>query len=188
MTFREKLFQEKPDCVGVHYVGGCIGCPAMHGYETWGESRENCDGERVADEKRCRACWDREMKEERKKDMKKKDMKKKDLKSEMVAETRNGVRWLVLEKTGRGGTKRMILASRHEMLEIEDYSDDLTYKWVPDYDIMKLFFPAGGPIQRMLESSENLIWSRKETKEITAEEAFRVLREHYGEPVSIAEE
>ena len=183
MTFREKLFQEKPDCVGVDYVGGCNGCPAMYGYETWGESRENCDGEEVADEKRCRACWDREMKEERKR-----DMKKENLEYGMVAETRNGVRWLVLEKTERGGTKRMILASRHEMLEIEDYSDDLTYECVPDYDIMKLFFPKEGPIQKILESRENLIWTRKETKEITAEEAFRVLREHYGEPVSIAEE
>ena len=184
MTFREKLFQEKPDCVGVDYVGGCKGCPAMYGYETWGESRENCDGEGVADEKRCcRACWDREMKEERKK-----DMKKKDLKSGMVAETRNGVRWMILKKTRRDGTKKMILASNYEMQKIEDYNDDLTYESVPDYDIMKLFFPVEGPIQKMLESSENQIWSRKETKEITAEEAFRVLREHYGERVSIAEE
>lgn len=183
MTFREKLFQEKPDCVGADYVGGCDGCPAMYGYETREESRENCDGEMVADEKRCTACWDREMKAE-----KKKDMKKKDLKSGMVAETRNGVRWIVLKKTRRDGTKRMILTSRHEMLEIKDYNYDLTYECVPDYDIMKLFFPAEGPIQQTLESNKNLIWSRKETKEITAEEAFRVLREHYGEPVSIAEE
>ena len=185
MTFREKLFQEKPDYVGEDYVGGCRWCPATHGYETWEESRKNCGEieEEEELEKKCRACWDREMKEERKK-----DMKKKDLKSGMVAETRNGVRWMILKKTRRDGTKKMILASNYEMQKIEDYNDDLTYESVPDYDIMKLFFPVEGPIQKMLESSENQIWSRKETKEITAEEAFRVLREHYGEPVSIAEE
>lgn len=55
MTFREKLFQEKPDCVGADYVGGCDGCPAMYGYETWDESKEQCYGEAVADEKKCRA-------------------------------------------------------------------------------------------------------------------------------------
>lgn len=80
---------------------GCDGCPAMYGYETWDESKEQCYGEAVADEKKCRACWDREMKEERKK-----DMKKKDLKSGMVAETRNGVRWMILKKTRRDGTKK----------------------------------------------------------------------------------
>lgn len=112
-------------------------------------------------------------------------MKKKDIVSGMVAETRNGVRWMVLKKDRRSG---MILASMLKMLDMDSYCDDLTYGNIPDYDIMKLFFPAEGPIQKMLESNENKLWERKETKEITAEEAFRVLREHYGEPVSIAEE
>lgn len=182
MTFREKLFQEKPENVEEGYVGGCYGCPTTYGYETWEEGCENCNAI-MGSGKGCRACWDREMKEGRKK-----DMKKKDLKSGMVAETRNGVRWMILKKTRRDGTKMMVLASNYEMQKIEDYNDDLTYECVPDYDIMKLFFPAEGPIQKMLESNENQIWSRKETKEITAEEAFRVLREHYGERVSIAEE
>lgn len=177
MTFREKLKQDYPEKTDSWEPGRCEGCPWDYGYETEEESRKVCG------EMECTACWDREMKEERKK-----DMKKKDLKSGMVAETRNGVRWMILKKTRRDGTKRMILASNYEMQKIEDYNYDLTYECVPDYDIMKLFFPAEGPIQKMLESNENKLWERKETKEITAEEAFRVLREHYGEPVSIAEE
>lgn len=183
MTFREKLKQDYPEKADSREPGGCEGCPVCYGHETWEEEERYCAGAVKNQKEKCRACWDREMKEERKK-----DMKKKDLKSGMVAETRNGARWLVMKKTRRDGTKRMILASNYEAQKIEDYNDDLTYEWVPDYDIMKLFFPAEGPIQKMLKSSENLIWTRKETKEITAEEAFRVLREHYGEPVSIAEE
>lgn len=50
MTFREKLTQDYPDCVGKNYDGGCKGCPRDYGYEPF---NTQCDAN-------CEICWDRE--------------------------------------------------------------------------------------------------------------------------------
>lgn len=53
MTFREKLKKEHPDCTGVCWWGGCMGCPKDYGYE---DSRPSeCDVDRAS----CIRCWSR---------------------------------------------------------------------------------------------------------------------------------
>lgn len=54
MTFREKLKQEHPEKVDVKYCGGCKYCPETYGYEP----DRYCG---MADEEKCRVCWDREI-------------------------------------------------------------------------------------------------------------------------------
>lgn len=63
MTFREKLKQEHPECVGVAFPGGCSGCPSKYGYE--GSKKEGlCGGDNYkTDSATCRKCWNREMPE-----------------------------------------------------------------------------------------------------------------------------
>ena len=58
MTFREKLMQEHPECVGTKYRGGCRGCPEEYGYEN---GTPKICGTRILP---CRDCWDREMPED----------------------------------------------------------------------------------------------------------------------------
>ena len=60
MTFREKLAQEQPHCIGGIYIGGCHGCPHEYGYEQADSDNMPCKGA-GHHEAECRACWDREM-------------------------------------------------------------------------------------------------------------------------------
>lgn len=53
MTYREKLAQEHPECVGNQHGGGCKDCPTDYGYE------EGIHCNTVGDD--CTACWDREI-------------------------------------------------------------------------------------------------------------------------------
>lgn len=59
MTFKEKLAQERPDCIDDEHAGGCMYCPSDYGYE--GPDEGLCKGNWVGGEGVCRACWDREM-------------------------------------------------------------------------------------------------------------------------------
>lgn len=43
MTFKEKLMQEHPECVGNHFIGGCEKCPADYGYITKKEQDNYCN-------------------------------------------------------------------------------------------------------------------------------------------------
>lgn len=52
MTFKEKLQQEYPECVGDEFYFGCEGCPSNYGYEP----EQLCD-------LNCRECWNREIPE-----------------------------------------------------------------------------------------------------------------------------
>lgn len=55
MTYREKLAQEHPECVGNQHRGGCKDCPTDYGYE------EGIHCHTVGDD--CTACWDGEIPE-----------------------------------------------------------------------------------------------------------------------------
>lgn len=55
MTFREKLAQEHPDCIGEEYGGGCKGCPRDYGYP----DLRTCVNS-YSDEE-CAECWNAEI-------------------------------------------------------------------------------------------------------------------------------
>ena len=55
MKLRDKLFEERPDCVRECFLGGCEGCPNHYGYE----EHVPC-GDVPSNEEMCRACWDRD--------------------------------------------------------------------------------------------------------------------------------
>lgn len=68
MTFREKLAKEHPDCIDVKFQGGCRDCPSTYGYDTPNNQRIACKDARFhVGEYRCRACWNREIPEEKRK-------------------------------------------------------------------------------------------------------------------------
>lgn len=52
MTFREKLAQEHPECIGKRFEGGCKYCPHDYGYE--GKGHLPC-----GEVKNCTECWNR---------------------------------------------------------------------------------------------------------------------------------
>lgn len=55
MTFRERLEQEHPECIGEWFDGGCRKCPDSYGYERHADCDE-VDGN-------CEDCWNRELPE-----------------------------------------------------------------------------------------------------------------------------
>lgn len=59
MTYKEKLMQERPECVSASYGGGCFGCPDRYGYEAYSDCYEN----EADDCMTCTECWSREMSE-----------------------------------------------------------------------------------------------------------------------------
>lgn len=112
-------------------------------------------------------------------------MKKSDLKSGMVVEVRNGDRYLLIEDSGE-----IFLLGYDGFNYMHSYEEDLTMISNPDYDIVRVWssFPAGFKYLAALDPECAVVWTREETREITAEEAFRILKEHYGCPVKIIDE
>ena len=108
---------------------------------------------------------------------------KNDLKDGMMVEQRDGSRWLWLYGELRGiGVWRSVT------------QEDLTGQ-NQDLDIVKIGYPeidnailGRGELEFILESDFAVIlWERQEVKEISSEEAFAVLKEHYGCDVKIKE-
>lgn len=57
MTCRERLEIEHPDCVDeLRFTGGCEGCPSTYNYLDDPDFCDSCN---------CKACWDREIPEEK---------------------------------------------------------------------------------------------------------------------------
>lgn len=102
-----------------------------------------------------------------------------DLENGMMLELRNGTKMIWLY-----GYKRSVSGWS------SDTKDDLTGS-CRMYDIVKVGYPIideSGCINSILESDFGVIlWERKEEKEISSEEAFVVLKEHYGCDVKIKE-
>ena len=165
MTFKEKLQKEFPSNVDEEYICGCWGCPKDYGYEPY--KPDFCNGSF----KYCTKCWNREIKEEDK--MFTKDM----LKDGMIIELRNGNRFIMINGCAVG-------KSTYCTLEYCKY--DLTSKTSDDFDIVKVF-EVNTPTTfiSILSNPGKLIWERKEVKEITAEEACKLLKEKFPEYDSI---
>lgn len=95
---------------------------------------------------------------------------KSDLKDGMMVEDANGRKWLYL-----GGKLR-----KPGMCK-DCKPDDICRFGYPDYE-------RNFTINELLASGfSKIIWERKEAKEISSEEAFKVLKQHYGCDVKIKE-
>ena len=106
---------------------------------------------------------------------------KADLKDGMMVELRNGLKmiWLYGHKVGP------------QSWESETHDDLTGFRY--ETDIVKVGYPdMNKSIEGSLEHILNLdfseiLWERQEEKEISSEEAFAVLKEHYGCDVKIKE-
>ena len=110
-------------------------------------------------------------------------MKKSDLRSGMVVERRDGERFLLVdfgaEIVGVNGNSCWGLDYTQEnMSSVNDAKRD----------IVKVFEAEVGTLNWMLDEREDMpICNRSDEKEITSDEAFRILRKHYGCEVKIIE-
>lgn len=68
-----------------------------------------------------------------------------------------------------------------------DYNEDFKSRYFSTFDIMKVtgIDPDADTFGKALEGKGPIIWERKEEKEISAEEAFRILSDHYGCEVKV---
>lgn len=105
---------------------------------------------------------------------------KNDLKDGMMVEQRDGSRWIWLY----GGLRRNSVwcSGTKKDLTGETKALDIVKIGYPEIDSVK------GHLETILESDfSEILWERKEEKEISSEEAFAVLKEHYGCDVKIKE-
>ena len=108
---------------------------------------------------------------------------KKDLKDGMVVEYRDTQKRLVI------GNR---LLGKDVYLSFKSLDDDLLCPIDRDLDIMKIYISrnTASTLIYLLEDPENLelIWERKEPKEIPASEAMKILREKFGCEVKLVED
>lgn len=104
-------------------------------------------------------------------------MTKKDLESGMVVEIRDGRRYLVIEKAD--GINFMNLDGKSR-LDDDDMEDDMTFQGLCDCcDIMRIY--RGGVTLNDCKTTKDLLWERKEPKEMTVAEIEAAL----GYPVKV---
>ena len=109
---------------------------------------------------------------------------KEDLKTGMVVETRNGNRYMVY------GTH---LVRNLNYVDLNNYDQNMKCVSDNDFDIMKCFdiYDDAYSIEDIISPNKcylDLLWKRKpEEKVISSNEAFKVLKEHYGCDVKIKE-
>ena len=105
------------------------------------------------------------------------EMTKKDLKNGMVVETRDGDRFLVIEKSGV--INFMNLDGTNHFVE-KRMEDDMTFQGLCDCcDIMRIY--RGGVTLNDCKTTKDLLWERKEQKEMTVAEIEAAL----GYPVKV---
>ena len=107
---------------------------------------------------------------------------KEDLKDGMVVEYRSGRMRLVI------GNR---LLGEYEYLSFESLDDDLLHLDDRDFDVVKVYKP-GKEVRNIYDlfrcNKLELIWERKEPKEIPASEAMKILREKFGCEVKLVED
>lgn len=104
---------------------------------------------------------------------------KSDLKTGMVVETRNLMRYMVC------GNR---IVRTDVFVTLSHFKDNLLCDFNNNYDIVKCFDVPQDPMDTIdiLENPGELLWERKpEEKVISSDEAFKVLKEHYGCDVKI---
>lgn len=110
-------------------------------------------------------------------------MTKSDLKSGMAIELRCGERFLLVEIG-----KELYALNESGCGLISEYRNDLTSLIMPEYDILKIWEGKHYFLFLIKDlTDETAFWIRGDTKEITVEEAFRILKNHYGCDVKIME-
>jgi hypothetical protein len=63
MTLREKVTQERPECIGEDYIGGVEGCPCVFDFLDVDESEmDECPMNKNGTVITCFDCWNREYK------------------------------------------------------------------------------------------------------------------------------
>lgn len=101
-----------------------------------------------------------------------------DLKDGMIVEVGDGSRELFLNGKFHADTSGLGYVQ-----------ENLTNSFGSVFDVVKVFAPSPEKgFQNMLNNPGELLWERKEVKEISAEEMFRVLSEYYGCDVKIKKE
>lgn len=110
------------------------------------------------------------------------DFTKSDLKTGMVVKLRDGDFYLVYGER---------LFSDYGYREIDNYNEDLTHTFGGDRcDIVEVYDVNNyaSVLKDILDHPGTLIWSREPNeREISSEEAFKILKEHYGCDVKIKE-
>ena len=108
-----------------------------------------------------------------------KEFTRDDLKDGMMCEMRNGRRMLWLAGAMRDYNEWCSTTDKDLLNRYDEF--DIVKVGYPDFDNNKT-------IKCALNSDfKEVIWERKEEKEISSDEAFRVLKEHYGCDVKIRE-
>ena len=110
-------------------------------------------------------------------------MKKSNLKLGMVVKTKDRKRYLVAEINGC-----RCLIGKEDTILLSAYTEEMK-GMDPDNDIVAVYEQGIRPMEDILDMLGEPIWkSEVESVEITAAEAFRVLREYYGKEIRILEE
>lgn len=109
-----------------------------------------------------------------------KEFTKADLKDGMMCERADGKKMLWINGAMRGSDRWC-----------SGIQNDLTVDMASVFDIVKVGYPdfdKYATISRALDGDfKEVIWERKQEKEISSDEAFAVLKEHYGCDVKIRE-
>ena len=118
---------------------------------------------------------DRSKKEKK---VEKKEFTINDLETGMVVHTRSEGNLMVFGD-------RMI--AQDGFVDRVDYNEDFKSRYFSTFDIMKVtgLDPDAGTFEEVLKGKGPVIWERKEEKEISEEEAFRILSDHYGCEVKV---
>lgn len=109
-----------------------------------------------------------------------KEFTRDDLKDGMMCERRNGIRMLWLEGAMRG-YNIWCSGTQYDLTGETNRDNDIVKVGYPDFDRYHVISDA------LSGNFKEVIWERKEEKEISSDEAFRVLKEHYGCDVKIKE-
>lgn len=100
-------------------------------------------------------------------------MELKDLKTGMVVETRDGTKYLVINRDGELCGIRMnsymTLNGKHP------HKSNMTWPNDSAIDIMKVFKPALRKFSSMLSDEHNCIWKREEVRKMTVSEICKEL-------------
>ena len=100
-------------------------------------------------------------------------MKIQDLKTGMVVETRLGEKYLIINRDGKlcgiGTNCYMTIDGEWP------HKSNMTWPDDSDLDIMKVFEPRLGNINRMLSDERNCIWNREDVRKMTVSEICKEL-------------
>ena len=109
-----------------------------------------------------------------------KEFTKADLKDGMMCERADGIKMLWLNGEMRG-INAWCSGTQSDLTNLGGKKLDIVRVGYPDFD-------KYGPISHALNGNfKEILWERKQEKEISSEEAFAVLKEHYGCDVKIKE-